>query len=110
MYPSPGNPGLGSFVRDQVEALRRTGEAEVEVFAFAPGGARAWARGAADLSRDRRQQRFDVVHAHFGLSAWPALAARGRRRAVTLHGTDLAHPRSPAITLARLRTVGLVGA
>src|SRR5437763_1705729 len=28
MYPSPGNPGLGSFVRDQVEALRRTGEAE----------------------------------------------------------------------------------
>ena len=37
MYPSPGRPVLGSFVADQVAALQRTGEAEVEVFAFAPG-------------------------------------------------------------------------
>jgi glycosyltransferase involved in cell wall biosynthesis len=41
------------------------------------------------------------------LTAWPALAAAGRRRAVTLHGTDLAHPRSRAITLAALRRYDL---
>jgi glycosyltransferase involved in cell wall biosynthesis len=52
--------------------------------------------------------RFDVVHAHFGLTAWPALAARASVRAVTLHGTDLAHPRSRAITLAALRALDLV--
>jgi glycosyltransferase involved in cell wall biosynthesis len=49
-----------------------------------------------------------VVHSHFGLTVWPALGARAAARAVTLHGTDLAHPRSRAITLAGLRLVDLV--
>jgi glycosyltransferase involved in cell wall biosynthesis len=110
MYPSPANPGLGSFVRDQVQALRKIGGVDLEVFAFSAGGAKAWAGGAVQLARHHRGQAFDIVHAHFGLSTWPALAAHGRARAVTLHGTDLAHPRSRAITLAGLRTVGLVGA
>ncbi len=105
MYPSPRHPALGSFVRDQVEALRRLRGVEVEVFAFEPGNAAAYARAAAKL---RGGEPFDVVHAHFGLTAWPALAARGRHRAVTLHGTDLAHPRSRAITLAALRFYDLV--
>ena len=35
---------------------------------------------------------YDVIHAHFGLSAWPALALRGAPHAVTLHGTDVRHP------------------
>jgi teichuronic acid biosynthesis glycosyltransferase TuaC len=110
MYPTPDNPGLGSFVRDQAQALARTGEVDLELFAFPAGGAPAWIKGAAELRRRHRGERFDIVHAHFGLSLWPALAARGRARAVTLHGTDLAHPRSRAITLAGLRTLDLVGA
>jgi teichuronic acid biosynthesis glycosyltransferase TuaC len=113
MYPTPARPELGSFVRDQVEALRRTGAAEIEVFSFVPGGARAYLGAAAHLRRrPRGSQRadFDVVHAHFGLSLWPALAARGRAHAVTLHGTDLAHPRSRPVTLAGLRRLDLVAA
>jgi teichuronic acid biosynthesis glycosyltransferase TuaC len=109
MYPTPERPSLGSFVRDQVEALRRIPDLEIDVFAFAPGGAKIYARAAADLGRYHRRRRFDVVHAHFGLTAWPALAARGRARAVTLHGTDLAHRRSRPITLAGLRFADLVG-
>src|SRR5690349_20905266 len=42
MYPSPQRPELGSFVRDQVEALRRIDGVQVELFAFAPGGAGAY--------------------------------------------------------------------
>ncbi len=109
MHPSPEHPALGSFVADQVEALRRTGAAEIEVFAFDPGGPAAYANGARQLRRRHGRERFDIVHAHFGLTTWPALAARGRKRAVTLHGTDLAHPRSRPITLAGLRLVDLVG-
>ena len=86
-------------MRDQVDALRRTGGAEMEVFAFAPGGARAYIGAAAELRRRYGRRRFDIVHAHFGLSQWPALAARARARLVTLHGTDLAHPRSRPISL-----------
>ncbi|MGH2913819.1 MAG: glycosyltransferase [Solirubrobacteraceae bacterium] len=109
MYPSPARPALGSFVADQVQALRRTGEAEVEVFAFHPGGAGAYARAARRLRVHCRQRpRYEIVHAHFGLTCWPALAASARARLVTLHGTDLVHPRSRAITLAGLRVNDLV--
>ncbi len=52
--------------------------------------------------------RFDVVHAHFGLTIWPSLAVRGALHGATLHGTDLVHPRSRAITLAGLPMMDLV--
>ena len=101
MYPSAERPAHGSFVRDQVEALRRVADVEVELFAFAGGRLSAYPSAAAALRRRFGGTRFDVVHAHFGLTAWPALAARAAVRGVTLHGTDLAHPRSRAITLGR---------
>jgi glycosyltransferase involved in cell wall biosynthesis len=110
MYPTPQHPALGSFVRDQVLALQRQAGTDIEVFAFAPGGARAYVRAAAELRRRYRGQRFDIVHAHFGLTAWPAMAARGKAHVVTLHGTDLAHPRSRVVTVAALRFVDLVAA
>jgi len=108
MYPSPARPALGSFVRDQVEALSRIPDVDVEVFAFEPGGGGAYVRGARAIRRRHGRHRFDVVHAHFGLSAWPAFAAHGKARAVTLHGTDLAHPRSRMITVAALPLLDLV--
>jgi glycosyltransferase involved in cell wall biosynthesis len=110
MYPSRERPAHGSFVRDQVEALRRLDDVDIELFTFASGSAGAYARAARGLRGAYKGQRFDVVHAHFGLTAWPALFAKGRRRALTLHGTDLAHPRSRAITLAALRRYDLTAA
>ena len=108
MYPTPERPALGSFVRDQVEALRALPELEVELLSFAPGGPAAYVEAAREIRRRYRRERFDVVHAHFGLTAWPALLAPARFRAVTLHGTDLSHPRSRAITSAALRFVDLI--
>jgi teichuronic acid biosynthesis glycosyltransferase TuaC len=105
MYPSDGRPELGSFVRDQVDALRRIDGVDVELFTFEPGG---YLHAARDLRRHR--SRYDIVHAHFGLTAWPARAARGQARAVTLHGTDLAHPRSRKLTLAALPFQTLIAA
>ncbi|MGA8719784.1 MAG: glycosyltransferase [Solirubrobacteraceae bacterium] len=110
MYPTAARPALGSFVRDQVEALRRIEGIDLDVFAFAPGGGSAYARAGTDLIRRHRHDRFDVVHAHYGLTAWPAFAARGKVRAVTLHGTDLADRRARPVTLAALPFVDLVAA
>src|SRR6476620_2942111 len=107
MWPGPEAPARGSFVRDQVDALRRLPGVDVEVFAFPPKG---YARAARDLQRRYRGERFDVVHAHFGLTAWPALAVRRATRVVTLHGTDLRHPRSRRITSAALPRYDLVAA
>ena len=107
MWPSPEAPALGSFVRDQVDALHRVGgdALDLEVFAFPPGG---YAGAARALRRLDRSRPFDVVHAHFGLSAWPALAAPAHARAVTLHGTDLRHPRTRVLTRIVLPRLDLV--
>ncbi len=109
MYPSAERPALGSFVADQVAALRRAGGADVEVWSFQPGGYGAYVRAARRLRAERGDRRYDIVHAHFGLSIWPALAAHARARVVTLHGTDLAHARSRPVTLAGLRFNDLTG-
>jgi glycosyltransferase involved in cell wall biosynthesis len=109
MWPSsPSAPQLGSFVRDQVEALRQLDDVEIEVFHFPLGGARAYVRAWREARTRYRRGEFDVVHAHFGLNAWPALGVRGAPHAVTLHGTDLRHPRSRRITLAALGRMDLV--
>jgi teichuronic acid biosynthesis glycosyltransferase TuaC len=107
MWPTPEHPALGSFVFDQVRALRALEGVEVEVFAFPPKG---YLQAARDLRRTHRGADFDIVHAHFGLTAWPALAVRGAPHAVTLHGTDVRHPRSRRLTAAVLPFYDLVGA
>jgi len=109
MYPTAERPPLGSFVRDQVEALRRRGDVEVELFAFGHGP-RALARATRDLRRRYGDRRFDVVHAHFGLTAWPALLARLGPVVVTLHGNDLFVPRSRAATRLALPFTALPAA
>jgi teichuronic acid biosynthesis glycosyltransferase TuaC len=107
LWPTPERPAVGGFVRDQVEALRRMEGLEVEVFHVQPGGLRPYPRAARELRRRYRGERFDVVHAHFGLTAWSALAVRDAPHVVTFHGTDLAHPVSGALSRAAARLVDL---
>jgi glycosyltransferase involved in cell wall biosynthesis len=109
MYPTPERPAFGSFVRDQVEALRRRADVEIELFTFAEGLG-GYPRAAREMRRRYRGQRFDVVHAHFGLTAWPAVAARLGPVVVTLHGNDLFHPRSNRLTRAILPFTALPAA
>lgn len=102
MYPTPERPALGSFVRDQVAALRRRDDLDVELFTFAPGTREYPAAAIALRRRYGSKPRFDIVHAHFGLTAWPALLARLGPVVVTLHGNDLYVPRSRRATRAAL--------
>ncbi len=103
------HPERGSFVRDQVDALRALADLNVELYEFAPGGG-GLAGAARDLRKRYGRERFDVVHAHFGLTAWPALAVGARGRALTVHGTDLSHPRTRMVTRAVLPRIGLLAA
>jgi teichuronic acid biosynthesis glycosyltransferase TuaC len=109
MRPDERHPERGRFVRDQVDALRGLEDWQVELYEFAPG-ARALARAARDLRTRYAGERFDVVHAHFGLTAWAALAVKTRGRALTVHGTDVRHPRTRLATRAVLPSVGLLAA
>ena len=109
MWPTPQRPAFGRFVYDQVQALRQIENVDVDVFSFPGGSTGAYARATAQARRKFRGESFDVVHGHFGLACWPALVINAEVHAVTLHGTDLAHPRSRALTLAALRRFEIVG-
>jgi hypothetical protein len=106
MAPDAAHPERGGFVRDQVAALGRIAGIDVALDEFPPGAYRA---AAAGLRARHRGVSYDVVHAHFGLTAVPALLVRARRRAVTLHGRDLRHRSTRRVTLAVLPTQRLIG-
>ncbi len=111
MRPSAEHPERGRFVRDQVQALRRLPETNLEVELYElPPGAPALARAARELRARYRGEHLDIVHAHFALAAWPALAVKTHVRALTVHGTDVRHPRTRQATRAVLPLMGLVAA
>jgi glycosyltransferase involved in cell wall biosynthesis len=87
--PDASAPQRGRWVRDQVEEVRRQG-VEVEVFGFPPGS-RHYAPATRRLRRLLRRERFDLVHAHYGLPGWCALLAGARPLVVSFHGTDVRH-------------------
>jgi len=119
MLADETHPERGRFVRDQVDALRGLEGVEVELYEFAPGARplaaaardlRARHGGPSTLSKRPASEPFDIVHAHFGLTAWPALAVPARVRALTVHGTDVRHPRTRLLTAAVLPLVELLAA
>lgn len=87
--PDAAAPQRGRWVRDQVAELRRLG-VEVEIFSFPPGS-RRYAPAMQRLRRLLRRERFDLVHAHYGLPGWCALLAGARPLVVSFHGTDVRH-------------------
>ncbi len=106
LYPDDSSPRRGRFVADQVEALRELG-AEVELFTF-PLGAREYLRAVRPLRRVLASERFDVVHAHYGLSGWTAARAGARPLVVTFHGTDVRHPLAGPVSRRLARRIELV--
>ncbi|HEY2789718.1 MAG TPA: glycosyltransferase [Gaiellales bacterium] len=92
MYPTTAEPHFGCFVRDQVDDMRRLG-AEVTVLAFDGRGHRSRYAGAArQLHRALRRERFDVVHAHYGLSGAVAATQLAVPVVTTFHGSDASVP------------------
>jgi glycosyltransferase involved in cell wall biosynthesis len=97
-------------VRDQVEALRRRGDVDLTLHAFS-GGTASYLTEAVRLRRRHHRTPFDVVHVHFGLTAWTAILAGIRAPiVVTLHGNDLFVRRSYLATRAALPLVALPAA
>jgi glycosyltransferase involved in cell wall biosynthesis len=87
--PDAAAPQRGRWVRDQVEAMRELG-IEVEVFSFPPGS-RRYMPATRQLRKLLRRERFDLVHAHYGLPGWCAQLAGARPLIVSFHGTDVRH-------------------
>ena len=72
LWPGGSAPGYGSFVRAQMESLRPLG-VDYDVL-FIDGRRSKWnyVRAIAELRRRLKARRYDLIHAHFGLSGWVA--------------------------------------
>ena len=87
--PDPETPQRGRWVVDQVEALRADG-VDAELFTFQPGKDQ-YLPATRRLRALLKAEDFDLVHAHYGLAGWCALAAGADPLVVTFHGTDVRH-------------------
>jgi teichuronic acid biosynthesis glycosyltransferase TuaC len=89
MYPNPEQPAFGTFVKDQVDDLRRAGN-EVDVF-FVNGRKSKlnYLWGIFRFWGQLFKNRYDIIHAHYSLSG---LIARLQLRypvVVTYHGVEV---------------------
>ncbi|HEX6602640.1 MAG TPA: glycosyltransferase [Solirubrobacterales bacterium] len=87
--PDSSAPQRGQWVRDQVDEVRRRG-IETDLFVFPPGRDE-YLPATRRLRALLRRERFDLVHAHYGLAGWVARLAGARPLIVTFHGTDVRH-------------------
>ena len=87
--PDASAPQRGRWVRDQVDEVRGRG-VEVDVFEFARGR-NEYLPATRRLRALLRRERFDLVHAHYGLAGWVARLAGAKPLVVTFHGTDVRH-------------------
>jgi teichuronic acid biosynthesis glycosyltransferase TuaC len=90
LVPDEATPQRGRWVRDQAAEIRARG-IEVEEFGF-PRGRSHYVPATRHLRALLRRERFDLVHAHYGLAGWVARLAGARPLLVTFHGTDVRHP------------------
>jgi teichuronic acid biosynthesis glycosyltransferase TuaC len=87
--PDADAPQRGRWVRDQIDELERRGVEAVR-FEFPPGR-NEYLPATRRLRRLLRRERFDLVHAHYGLAGWCARLAGARPLLVSFHGTDVRH-------------------
>jgi glycosyltransferase involved in cell wall biosynthesis len=87
--PDDAAPQRGRWVRDQIDEVRKRG-VDVDVFSFPPGRGE-YVPATRRLRALLRRERFDLVHAHYGLPGWCARLAGARPLIVTFHGTDVRH-------------------
>jgi teichuronic acid biosynthesis glycosyltransferase TuaC len=90
LVPDDTTPQRGRWVRDQIAEIRARG-IEVEEFGF-ERGRENYVPATRRLRALLRRERFDLVHAHYGLAGWVAKLAGAGPLLVTFHGTDVRHP------------------
>jgi teichuronic acid biosynthesis glycosyltransferase TuaC len=93
MYPSEERPGVGAVVADQVEDLRSLGVSVELIVIRGALGRRRYLAGAVEVGRRVRRTRFDVVHAHYGLTGVVAATQRRVPVVTTFHGSDTGYVR-----------------
>jgi teichuronic acid biosynthesis glycosyltransferase TuaC len=92
MWPTEQYGFRDGFVEVQVKALRRAGVACDVLVAQGRRGLSAYGQLAWVVRRLARSRKYDIIHAHYGLTAFAAGIQRLCPLVVTFHGSDLMGP------------------
>jgi glycosyltransferase involved in cell wall biosynthesis len=88
LYPTPTEPWYGCFVLEQAEDLAALG-VDLEIIHFdGRGDCLNYLRAAREVRRRVALARFDLVHAHYGLSGAAAILQHRVPVVTTFHGSD----------------------
>ncbi len=89
LYPSPERPAWGTFVRSQVESLADEG---IVTKVFCIDGSKSRLNYFSAIRQLRRimcDEKFDLIHAHYGFSGWVALTQSTLPVVISYMGDDL---------------------
>ncbi len=89
LWPTQSDPGYGSFVQAQMNSLRPLGVDYDVVFVNGRNSKANYLRGILEVRRRLRDQPYDLIHAHFGLSGWVARFQSRVPLVVSLMGDDV---------------------
>lgn len=89
LFVCSGTQGTPStLVHNQAESLRAEGH-HVSFFLVKEKGLKGYLKAYSELRSYSKSQEFDIVHAHYGISAIMATLASRKRIVVSLMGSDL---------------------
>jgi len=89
LFVSSGNSNNGfSIIKNQAISLERNG-IEVSYFRIKGKRFKGYLKGAYQLHKLLKNNNFDVVHAHYSLSAFAATLAGAKPLVVSLMGSDV---------------------
>lgn len=72
---TPG--GMAPFIKSQGESLKKKG-IELDYFTTAGRGFNGYLKSIGVLKRHLKENKYDIIHAHYALSGWVAVLARPR--------------------------------
>jgi len=88
MYPTSASPAYGPFVASQMDSIAAAGHAVTVDFIDGRRGPWEYVRGLGRITRLASGERFDVVHAHYGLTGCVAFFQR-LPLVVSFYGDDV---------------------
>lgn len=91
LFVSSGNKidGIDSIIRNQGESLIKYGGIELDYYTIKGKGIKGYLKAIKPLRKQIRQGRYDIIHAHYSLSAFVASLAGAKRLIVSLMGSDV---------------------
>ncbi|MHA1386657.1 MAG: glycosyltransferase family 4 protein [Candidatus Helarchaeota archaeon] len=88
LFVCSGNKGLPTFVEEQADSLKRIG-LEISIFQIKGRGIKGYFKNYLQLRKKLKKEKYNLIHAHYGLSGLVSVLQLKIPVIVTFHGSDI---------------------